>query len=220
MVSDREGIILVGGGGHAKVIIELVAAGARYRVVGVVDNVKTGGVLGVPVLGRDEVLPSLPHSGITRAFVAIGDNRQRLAVGRRLQTLGFEIVNTVSPAATVSGSAKLGVGIAIMPGAVVNADCRVEDFAIINTGAIVDHDGEIGEASHVGPGCVLAGTVTIGRLAFLGTGTSVIPGISVGEGAVVGAGACLIRDVPPNVLAVGIPARVLKRTVSEHENKG
>jgi UDP-perosamine 4-acetyltransferase len=210
VVSDSEPVIVIGAGGHAKVVIELIVASAKYRIVGLIDKVKSGVTLGVPVIGTDDDLPRLRQSGIERAFVAVGDNRRRLTIGRELQKIGFEMVNAISPTAVISSSAGLGAGIAIMSAAVVNADCRIEDFAIVNTGAIVDHDGQIGEASHIGPGCALAGTIKVGRLAFLGAGTTVIPGISIGEGAIVGAGACLIRDLPPRVLAVGVPAKILK----------
>jgi UDP-perosamine 4-acetyltransferase len=210
-VTDRESVLVVGAGDHAKVVIELIAEAAQYRVVGLVDNIKSGPVLGIPVVGTDDDLPSLRGSGIARAFVAIGDNERRLATGHHLQTQGFQIVNVISPAANISPTVQLGLGIAIMAGAVVNAQCRIEDFVIINTGAIIDHDSQIGEGSHVAPGCALAGRVKLGRLAFLGTGTSAIPGISVGDCAIVGAGACVVRNVPAGALAVGVPARVVRR---------
>jgi UDP-perosamine 4-acetyltransferase len=210
-VANPEGVLVIGAGGHAKVVIELITAHSKYQVVGLIDNMKTDGLLGIPVVGTDADLPRLRGSGVAGAFVALGDNQRRLAMGRILQDYGFQIVNAISPAAIISASAQVGLGVAIMAGAVVNAECRVEDFAIINTGSIVDHDVHVGEASHVAPGCALAGRVRIGRLAFLGTGASAIPGVSVGDGAIVGAGACVIHDIPAGALAVGVPARVLRR---------
>jgi UDP-perosamine 4-acetyltransferase len=221
-VSEPEPVIVVGAGGHAKVVIELINAIAKYRLIGLVAKGSSGETGGIPVIGTDDDLPRLRQSGVEHAFVALGDNRRRLTIGRHLQRLGFKIINAISPTAIISPSVQLGAGIAIMSAAVINAECRIEDFAIINTGVIVDHDGQIGEASHIAPGCALAGTIKVGRLAFLGTGTSVIPGISIGEEAVVGAGACLISDVPSRMVAVGVPARILKRhndTKSETQNK-
>jgi UDP-perosamine 4-acetyltransferase len=208
-VIDSEGVIIVGAGGHAKVIIELFAAGAKNRVVGLIDNAKSGAVLDIPIVGTDADLRRLRCSGVERAFVALGDNERRVAMGRHLQGCGFQIVNAISPTAIISPSVTVGTGIAIMAGAVINAECQIEDFAIINTGAVVDHDGHVGEGSHIAPGCTLAGSVKIGRLAFIGTGTSIIPSISVGDEAIVGAGACVIRNIPARMSAIGVPARIL-----------
>ena len=210
-MADLESVLVVGAGDHAKVVIELIAEAAQYRVVGLVDNKKSGPVLGIPVVGTDDDLPRLRGSGLVRAFAAIGDNERRVAIGHQLQSYGFQVVNVISPAAIISPTVELGLGIAIMAGAVVNAQSRIEDFVIINTGAIVDHDGHIGEGSHVAPGCALAGRVKLGRLAFLGIGTSAIPGVSVGDSAIVGAGACVVRDVPAGAVAVGVPARIVRR---------
>ena len=207
---DPDPVLIVGAGGHAKVVFELIAQDPQYRVVGLIDNFRSGTAFGVPILGADRDLPHLRQTGINQVFVAIGDNKRRLTLGRELQKEGFEIINAISSAATISRSAHIGVGVAIMSGAVLNADCRIDDFAVINSAAIIDHDCHIGEGAHVAPGCALAGNVKLGREAFLGTGTSVIPGISVGDGTIVGAGACLVRDLPANIIAMGVPARIVR----------
>jgi UDP-perosamine 4-acetyltransferase len=209
-VRDPDPVVIVGAGGHAKVVAELIAHNPQYRVIGLIDNVTLGTAFGLPILGADRDLPHLRQNGINKVFVAIGDNKRRLTLGREIQKDGFDIINAISSAATISPSAQIGVGVAIMSGAVLNADCRIEDFAVVNSGAIIDHDCIIGEGAHVAPGCALAGNVKLGRGAFLGTGTSVIPGISVGDGAIVGAGACLVRDLPANIIAMGVPARIVR----------
>jgi len=208
-VACPEPMFVVGGGGHAKVVIELIAERANYQIAGLIDNVKSGSVLGIPIIGTDADLPRLRRTGVSKAFVALGDNRVRLALCRRLQQHDFQVVNAISRAAVISSSAQLGVGVAVMAGVVVNAQCRIENFTILNTGVIIDHDNQIGEASHIAPGCTLAGRVTVGRLAFIGTGASIIPGISVGDAAIVGAGACVVRNIPPGAVALGVPARVV-----------
>jgi UDP-perosamine 4-acetyltransferase len=203
-------VVVVGAGGHAKVIIELIQAQGCYRVVGLIDADPTPRtVLGVQVIGADRDLPRLRDSGLNKAFVALGDNRRRVAIGRDLAHVGFEIINAISSAAIISPSAQVGRGVAIMAGAVVNAATTIGDFAIVNTGALIDHDVMIAEGAHVGPGCALAGNVRIGRLACLGVGTSATPGTTVGAGALVGAGACIIRDIPDDAVARGVPAKVV-----------
>ncbi|WP_293682733.1 acetyltransferase [uncultured Phenylobacterium sp.] len=203
-------ILVLGAGGHAKVVIELLRAGGQV-VGGLIDADPTPRqVLGVPVIGDDQRLEALREGGYQFAFVALGDNLLRRRMGRHVQALGYQLVNAISPAAVLSPSAGLGVGIAVMAGVVINAEARIEDLAIVNTGARIDHDCVLGEACHVAPGGVLAGEVHIGPLAFLGAGCSVIPRVRVGASAVVGAGACVTADIPSHTLALGVPARVAR----------
>lgn len=206
---NPEVVVIVGSGGHAKVVIELVRARGNYLVLGCTGLAEDGFVLSdVPILGTDNVLPALLARGVKNAFVAIGNNRRRLRLLAQVAEMGFELVNAVSPNAVVSPSATLGRGIAIMAGAVINASARIGDGAIINTNAGVDHDCSIGRGAHIGPGSTLAGNVEVGCEAFLGVGTCVIPGTRIGNRATIGAGSVVIRDIPDDATAMGVPARV------------
>lgn len=207
---SKDSVVIIGAGGHAKVVLELLRdAGAT--VVGLTDaNPRGGDILGAPVLGDDTILPALFESGVRSAFVALGDNHRRFQMGERVQQLGFNLVNAISPYARISVSAQLGRGVAVMAGATVNAEAQIGDLSIVNTNAGVDHDAVLEAACHVGPGVALAGGVRIGRWALLGAGSSVIPNCSVGEGAIVGAGACVVRDIGPNMIAVGVPATIVR----------
>jgi UDP-perosamine 4-acetyltransferase len=208
-------VVILGAGGHAKVVIELIRSGGGV-VSGLVDrDPAPRSVLGAPVVGDDSVLARLYADGARHAFVAIGDNEARVAAAARATDLGFTLVNAVSPHACVSDSARLGVGVAVMAGAVINADSEVGDLAIVNTGAVVDHDAWLGRGCHIGPGAVLAGGVRIGQGAFIGAGATVTPGRVIGAGAVVGAGACVIEDVSDDVIVVGVPARPVRAASDE-----
>src|SRR4051794_2418417 len=137
-MNSRPKLLLIGAGGHAKVVIELIRAEARFELVGLVDQkASPREFFGVPVIGQDDDLPRLLQGGITHAHVAIGNNHRREAVGQELVRLGFKLASAISLAAHISPSAQVGAGVAIMAGAVVNADSRVGDLAIINTGASV-----------------------------------------------------------------------------------
>jgi UDP-perosamine 4-acetyltransferase len=210
-------VVIIGAGGHAKVVIDLFRAAGNYNLVGLVDSGALGTfVNGAAIIGSDDDLPRLRREGVTHAHVAIGNNRVRLKLARALEDTGFSLANAISPAAILSPSTVLGRGVAVMAGAVVNAESRLEDACILNTRASLDHDGNIGEGAHIAPGCALAGNVTIGRLSFLGVGTSVIPGIEIGEGAFIGAGSCVVRAIPAHAKAYGVPARlVLPKTPSQ-----
>jgi UDP-perosamine 4-acetyltransferase len=210
MIDD---VVIIGAGGHGKVVLDILTAEGKYRPVGFVDNnpsLLDSYVCGLPVLGPINALPRLKRQRIRHAIVAIGDNRQRLSQLPEIDAAGITLVNAVHPTAFVSPRATLGRGVIIAPKASVIVDAKIGDLAIVNTAAVVDHECEVGEGAHVCPGAILAGRVRVGRGAFIGIGAQVIQCRSVGEFAVVGAGAAVIEDVPDGATAVGVPARVVK----------
>lgn len=203
-------IIVVGAGGHAKVCIELLQAmGERVAYcVGGYDSPEQ--CLGISVLKGDENLDRLSREGFRRVFIAIGANRLRDRLAALTSSLGYTLVNAISPSATISPSAEIGSGIAIMAGAVINAEASIGDLSIVNTGATIDHDCRIGRSVHIAPQSALAGNVVVGDYAFLGVGAKVIPEVAIGEQAVIGAGGVVVGNIPPRVTAVGVPARQIK----------
>ncbi len=211
-MSRQDAIVVVGGGGHARVVMEILLA-AGWRVAGYTDPAETGAAFGaLPRLGDDSELPALAGR-YRHAIVALGDNALRGRLVRRVEELGFELGNAIHPSARISPSATLGRGIAIMANAVLNAGAAVLDDAIINTAATVDHDGRIGRDVHVAPGCHLAGYVTVDEGALIGVGSVVGRGkpLRIGEWAIVGAGSVVVQDVSPFTTVVGHPARPLRR---------
>jgi UDP-perosamine 4-acetyltransferase len=208
-------VVIVGAGGHGKVVLDILRAAGRVEPVGFLDaDPALAGttVGGLPVLGAANLLPRLRQQKVRGAVVAIGDNRTRRQYAALVREQGLELINAVHPVAVVSPTARVGTNVVIAAGAVVCTEARVDDSAIINTAAIVDHEVHVGEAVHVAPGAGLAGRVRVGSLAFVGMGAQVIQCRSVGEGATVGAGAVVIEDVSPYATAVGVPARVIKVT--------
>ena len=202
-------IVILGSGGHAKVVIDILEQISAFEIAGCVGVTSSNpAIFGYPALGDDSRLPALYQSGIHHAFIAIGGNARRLELLHVLRELGFTVVNAISPGAIISPRAKIGVGVAVMPGAVINADAVIGDCAIINTGATIDHDCTIGAGAHIAPGSNLAGCVTIGEGAFLGIGCRVIPNTAIGAWTIVGAGGVVVRDLPERVTAVGLPARI------------
>lgn len=204
-------ILVLGAGGHAKVVIEAIRA-AGGTVQGVLDpNPTTSALLGAPMLGSDDDLEQLRDAGARHAFVALGNNRLREKICRRIQGLGMNLPTVVHPSAHISPSAQIGEGALVMAKAVVGTETVVEAFGILNTGAVMDHDNHLGIAAHVAPGCALAGNVTIGARAFIGAGCALRPHVTVGADAVVGAGSAVVSDVPLGETYVGVPARPLVR---------
>ena len=212
-------VIGLGAGGHAKVVIEILKLNNKFDVVGLLDECgdKTGAeVGGVQVLGSDSMLPELYARGIRHAFIGVGtvgQGNRRPQLYETLRTLGFNLVTAIHPRATISGSAQIGAGPTIMAGAVINAGARIGDNVIVNTGAIIDHDCVIGDHSHIATGACLSGAVKVGEGVLVGAGAIVRQEISIGTNSVVGAGAVVVKDVPDNVVVVGVPAKVQKGTL-------
>ena len=213
MPNRSQKLVIVGAGGHAKVVVELFRSQEHpYEIVGLTDlDPQAKGVAGLPVLGADDVLDGLRAEGVEFAFPALGANALRGRTAIALRALGFELPNALSRFSWISPSATLGDGVAVMAGAVVNAEASLGDLVIVNSGAVVEHDCRLGEGVHLGPGSAIAGGVSIGARTLLGVGASVIPGLTIGADVVVAAGACVTCDLPDAVMAAGVPARIIHR---------
>jgi UDP-perosamine 4-acetyltransferase len=213
--------ILLGAGGHAKVIVDCVRSTRIAEIVGILDsNPQRWGhdILGVPVLGNDELLPKLKQRGVSHFVVAIaatGNNGLRETLFLGALNAGFGPLNVFHSTAICSPSAHIGEGAQLLPGCILNAGATVGRNVIINTGAIVEHDCVVDEHSHIGPGARLAGHVEIGCRSFIGMGACVRQGVKVGCDSVIGAGAVVVKDVPDGVVVTGVPARFLRKTRSE-----
>lgn len=209
-------VVGLGAGGHAKVVIEILQIVGVYEIVGLLDpkqELWNTEVLGVPVLGDDDLLPQLYEQGIHYAFIGlgtVGDTRPRRRLYEKARRHGFQIVESIHPQAVISPSAEFGEGVTIMAGAVINACTRLGANVIVNTGVVVEHDCVIGDHVHIATGAKLASTVRVGTGAHIGAGATVRQCIAIGEDALVGAGAVVVKDVPPHTVVVGVPARSLR----------
>jgi len=219
----RPRCVIVGCGGHGRVVLDILSQAANFDVLGFIDsNPATLGrrVDGLEVLGRPDDLRSIRERlSVSHAIVAIGHNGVRRAIADRLENWGFELINAIHPSANLARNVSLGRNIVIAAGALVCAHCQVGDSVILNTGCIIDHESLIGTATHVCPGARVAGRVMIESGAFVGIGATIIQSLRVGYEAVVGAGAVVIEDVAPMSTVVGVPAREIKslhKTMDAH----
>jgi UDP-perosamine 4-acetyltransferase len=211
-----EKVILIGGGGHARQVIEIIKACGSYHIVGITDNdplKRKRRIDGVPVVGNDEALHHYFKKGVRQAFISLGsvdDTKARINLYKMLIEIGFELINVIHASALVSASVTLGTGNAIMPGSIINAHTTLGSNCIINTGAIVEHDCSIEDHVHIATGAKVAGGVTIQEGSHIGLGALIKQGITIGKYAIVGAGALVLDDVPDKVVCGGIPAKILK----------
>ena len=170
-------------------------------------------LLGVPILGGDNLLPELVGRGVSHFVVGVGstgDNQPR----QRLFELGLshnlQPLIVVHPTAICSKWAKVGPGSQLLPGCIINAGATIGANVIINSGAIVEHNCILGDHVHVATGARLASTVQVGAAAHIGVGATVRQRIRISEGAIVGAGAVVVKDVAPHTVVAGVPARPLQ----------
>ncbi len=199
-------VILIGGGGHAGVVLDACRA-AGVPVVGVADDnpdcplARAGD--GVAWLGRPGGL--VPPAGVG-LILAVGDLRLRR---RLLGSLDPARIARplVHPAAIVGSEVVLGDGVVVLPGAVVNRGAFVGDHAVINTRGVVEHDCVVGTNVHLAPGSVLGGGARVGDDTLVGIHACVLPGVRIGRGCTIGAGAVVTAEVPDGATVVGVPAR-------------
>ncbi len=207
-----EKIILVGGGGHCKVIIDALKAMKKFKCAGIVDPaLKVGSkVSGVAVIGSDKDLAGFFKKGIKNCFISVGSVDScavRLKIFRAVSEIGFNFPNIIHPKSVISSSVVIGTGNYIAPGAIINAGAKVGNQCIINTGAVVEHDCVIGDFAHIGPGANLSGGVLIGECSHIGNGASVKHLVKIGSDCVIGTGSAVVGDIPDRQVAFGNPCR-------------
>jgi UDP-perosamine 4-acetyltransferase len=198
--------IVVGAGAQGRVVLEnWRAQHPADEFLFVDDNPKVQGraILGAKVAGTVADLQALGGSVV----LAMGNNAVRLRLGRTLKVAWGCVVH---PSAVVMPSATLGPGTVVFAGCVVNTQAAIGAHSILNTATIVEHDCIFGDGSSLSPGCTMGGRVSAGEGVFLGAGVTVVPRVAIGAWTMVGAGAVVSKDLPERILAVGVPARVVR----------
>jgi len=207
--STERPLVLLGAGGHAKVLLSTLLQNGSH-VIGFADSDRSRGeLLGIPYLGADDAV--LAHDAAEVLLVngvgSVGSIGNRLRVYEYFRTRRYVFASVVHSTAIIASEAELAEGVQIMAGAILQPGCVLREDCIVNTGARVDHDCVIGAHAHVAPGAVLSGGVQVGARAHVGAGATVIQGVKIGDGAIVGAGAVVLCDVPASSTVVGVPAR-------------
>ena len=204
-------IIVIGGGGHAKVVISLLNKIGGYKVLGYLDSHDNGPLLGVQYLGSDTLLKGIKNKN-KECLAAIGigsvnltDKREKIF--NQLQALSYSCPSIISPSAIVNEDVIVGEGSVIADGVVINTGSRIGKCSIINTTSSIDHDCQIGDFVHIAPGVILSGGVTIGSRCFMSVGSTVIQYKTITENCLIGAGATVIEDCLEQGVYFGTPAR-------------
>lgn len=208
-------ILLVGAGGHCKVILDLLLRSKQYEVAGIIDVKERVGdrIFGVPVNGTDDNLSRFFKKGVKFCFISagsVGDTRLRVKLYNFAKKSGFVLPNLISPYALVSSRAFLGEGSFIAPGVIINAGSQIGNNCILNTGAIIEHDCKIGDFAHVSPGAVLSGGVSVGDHSHIGAGSIIIQNVEIGERTIIGAGSVVTKNIRKGMVAYGNPCKERK----------
>ncbi len=200
-----ESVIVIGGGGHAKVVIDCIRK-AGDCAVGILDDALEMGTMvsDVPVLGKIDAFKSYREH---KFIIAIGNNAFRRELSKKMDVRWYTAIH---PSAILSAYASIDEGTVVSPRAVVNAGASIGRHCIINTGAIIEHDCVIGSFSHVSPAAALAGGVTVGEETQIGIGASVKNGLAICQRCTVGAGAVVVKSIDEEGVYAGVPARRIK----------
>lgn len=209
-------LLILGAGGHGRVVLDIVLAARSHRVVGFLDNnadIHGRRIDGVPVLGAISDLRRVADQhGVRDVLIAIGDNGVRRGLAREAEQMGLTLASAVHPSASLAHNARIGRNVVVAAGVVVCANCQIGDSVILNTGCIADHQTMIGEGSHICPGVRIAGRVVVESGTFVGIGATIVPRVKLGCESIVGAGSVVLDDVESMATVVGVPARPIKLT--------
>lgn len=211
----KEKLILIGGGGHCRVILDTLNKINKYKLIGIIDlGVKIGmSIYDIPIVGTDNDLPKIFRNGVRNCFISIGSTgnpKERVKIYKITKNIGYNHPNIISPDSIISPRAVLGSGNFIGPGVIINSGARIGNNCIINTGAIVEHDCIISDFVHLSPGATLSGTANIGKNTHIGTASVIIQKIKVGDNCMIGAGSVVTKDIKDGVFAYGNPCKKRK----------
>tara|TARA_B100000767_G_scaffold19422_1_gene17733 strand:- start:169 stop:792 length:624 start_codon:yes stop_codon:yes gene_type:complete len=196
--------ILIGGGGHARVLSSIIEAQKDSQLLGIFDNNRQLSELD-GIKNFIEYTPDIFPKAI--AIIAIGDNliRQKHAL-----IIKHSFGRLVYPSAAIDSLCSLGHGTVVMHQSCIQRGTQIGNHGIINTASIIDHDCVLGDFVHIAPNATLCGGVHIGHGTLIGAGVTVIPNIKIGNQVTVGAGTVVTKDIPHGAIVVGNPGKIIK----------
>jgi len=196
----KKNILLIGGGGHAKVVADAIKKAGDFAIFGIIDPMFPAGsiISGIKVLGGDDKLKLFFDKGIKNTFIgigSIGDCAIRKRVDHFLKPIGFTMPVIKHPSAIIGDDVELGEGTFVAAGVVINPGTKIGRHAIINTSSSIDHDCLIGDFVHIAPGVTLSGGVKVGDEVHIGIGSNIVQNINIGKRCFVKAGSIISTDL-------------------------
>ena len=203
-------LILIGGGGHCKSVLDSLLKSEKYSKIGIVDKKINVGkcILNIPIIGSDDDLYELHRNGYNYAFITIGsvgDPSLRIKLFNTAEKISFQIPNIIDSTAVVSKYVNLGTGIYIGKNTVVNVGTSIGKGVIINTSSVIEHDCVLGNFTHIAPGAVLCGEVRVAENTHIGANSVVKQQLKIGSNTIIGIGSVVVHNLDDNILAYGNP---------------
>lgn len=209
----KEKIVVIGGGGHAKVIISILKKLNNYEIVGYTDIESKGDILGIEYLGKDDKLNSLFSEGIINAVIGLGQIKSS-ALRRKIvdfcNSIDFNLPAIISPNAIINEDVRIGKGTVVMDGVTINSGSTIGECSIVNTNASIDHDCKIGDFTHIAPGVTLSGKVNVGNDVLIGTGSNIIQQINIPDKTIISAGSTVLQSINKKGIYRGNPVSLIK----------
>jgi sugar O-acyltransferase (sialic acid O-acetyltransferase NeuD family) len=205
-------VIVIGSGGHAKVIIDIINEMKIYNIIGITSNSLAFGesFLGYKVLGDDDILESQFSPENIQVAMGLGghtDNNIRKKVFEKVKTLGYTFINVIHPFSSISKTAKIGEGVAIFPNVALNSYSELGDNVIVITGSTVDHETIVGNHVLISAGVTVGAYSNIEDEVLLALGSKIVSGITIGKKSLIAAGAVVVKNTPENSKMFGVPAK-------------
>jgi sugar O-acyltransferase (sialic acid O-acetyltransferase NeuD family) len=210
-------IILFGASGHSKPILEILEQ--DFQVVGYIDDFsQKDSFCNYPILGKtDDLLEIVEKYKIDGGFISIGDNFTRWQIFQKIRkkVQNFKFVKAIHKKAIIGKNVEIGDGTVVMAGAVINPSSRIGEHSIINTSSVIEHDSQIGDFSTIAPKVAMGGGVQIGNFSTISIGATVKHLIKIGDDVVVGANSLVLKNLPNNIVAYGLPAKKIRERKRE-----
>lgn len=207
----KEKVIVIGDGGHAKIVIDILREMGTYEIIGVTSKQADKQIFyDLPILGNDDILVKYQKEGINNVAIGIGgfkDNELRTRIFNDLFSKGFNIINVIHPKSIIANSVILGKGVVIFAGVILNTGVNLGDNVIVATGSTVDHETIIDKHCLISAGVTIGANTRINSGTLCALGSKVISGITIGENVLVAAGAVVVSNLKTGSKVFGIPAK-------------